>query len=210
MKQKYNKDSYIFELESRMNNFVQQINKYLNQIEQYNKEMTNYTYYLDGNNIKEVNKVDNLINELELYKAEIERKNDSINDLKKNLRNQIFLNDDYEYAITDLEKELKSLNHKYTKLSKELVDTRIELNNIKIEYENNIQSNNEKIEQLINEKEALILQNNKLSEEKEIMQKNLLYTVNELKEIREELNKYNNINLKKSINDSIIQDFYNI
>ena len=206
------KDIYIYELEIKTSNLAEEVTKYLAQMEQYNKEISSLKnqYQLSHKLTKENHtKIEILMTELQSTKSELATKNDIINELKRKLRNEIFFNDDKDFAISDLEKEIIILNQQKESL-------KIELNNNRLKIQENIELNNFNISQLEIEKNELFLQNKKLAEENSGIKKNFSSTIEELKNIKEEFREYCRLPLNKSeynsqsiISNSIIHDYLN-
>ena len=181
-------------------------------MEQYNKEISSLKnqYQLSHKLTKENHtKIEILMTELQSTKSELATKNDIINELKRKLRNEIFFNDDKDFAISDLEKEIIILNQQKESL-------KIELNNNRLKIQENIELNNFNISQLEIEKNELFLQNKKLAEENSGIKKNFSSTIEELKNIKEEFREYCRLPLNKSeynsqsiISNSIIHDYLN-
>lgn len=154
-------DLYVFIkniIESKNKSILHINNNYIGQL----KDKDKYIQELGEQNSKE----------LDFIKYELEQKNILINDLKKNIRNQIFLNDDKDYIIFDLEKEIINLKKLNYHLSNEIKQDTNKNDIIESEKNELIQKLNSKlkrqsIEQLKNIKKELDQQfkyNNKISE----------------------------------------------
>ena len=130
-------------------------------------------------------------NEIESLRYELQKKNNLIYDLRKNLRNQMFLTEDKDYVIMDLENDVNSLK----KQNLDLID---KLSKLSDEYN-----------KLRSEKKELLLLNFDLNRENINITKNVNNSIEEFKEIMKDFCCFKSQFLKDDLKSNIMRMMIN-
>lgn len=207
----YMKDTINFKKKSLIyinNNYINQIKEKDNYIKELETRINKLNTLLDEQENRASERLsprNDISKDYEWAKIELEKKNITINDLKRNLRNQIFLNDDKEYIILDLEKDIQNLKKQNFYMSGEIKSLKEELNNKMIEWLEQQEvlefKNKELTSSMVSLQKENITINNNLSE----CIDELKCILNDLYYFKQQCIKENN--KKTKIEESIIEDY---